>query len=247
VTSHPFHRAVEDRFDDPSFAVLNWGLGTCLVILIGEGVVALITNYGATLWLSRVAAVSGHAVAAARFPGLFGLLWRASTFLFVYYVISGYHQLPFRKAMGVVIPRAKWLAVAAGASGALVLLCVAWARLDGNSAFTSAPANTDVLGIALYVVASCCTGPLVEELIFRGVLFPPLMKRWGLWAAILIVAGVFGLEHLGDPIGFLMAFVIGVCLTWLRAKSRSIIPCMLTHVTLNSVLSYPLIVALVRR
>jgi uncharacterized protein len=51
--------------------------------------------------------------------------------------------------------------------------------------------------IVLRIVAIGILGPVMEELVFRGVLFLPLLRRLGPPAAILITSVVFGLSHYG--------------------------------------------------
>lgn len=82
-----------------------------------------------------------------------------------------------------------------------------------------------------------CVAPLIEELLFRGVLLSGLMRRMPVWPAILVSALIFGGAHLPDfkfawyPIPDLM--LLGVALAWLRVKSRSLWPSVAMHATNN--------------
>lgn len=51
------------------------------------------------------------------------------------------------------------------------------------------------LAIALTVASLVLVGPLVEEIVFRGLLFGALASRLGVFASALIVAGIFGIVH----------------------------------------------------
>jgi len=57
------------------------------------------------------------------------------------------------------------------------------------------------LAITLTVVSLVLVGPLVEEIVFRGLLFGALASRTGVFAAAIIVAGIFGIVH-GDLVLF---------------------------------------------
>lgn len=74
--------------------------------------------------------------------------------------------------------------------------------------------------------------PIAEELFFRGMLYPLLRKHYSQWPAIIIDAGVFAVVH------FLLVlvpalFIIGICLTWLRARSQSVLPSIFLHMLQN--------------
>ena len=65
---------------------------------------------------------------------------------------------------------------------------------------TRAPAVT-AIGVTLGVLTMVIVAPLVEEIIFRGLLFGAIVQRMGVLASALITALLFGLIH-GDPVLF---------------------------------------------
>ncbi len=65
---------------------------------------------------------------------------------------------------------------------------------------THAPAFTTI-GITLAVATMVILAPVVEEIIFRGLLFGALVQRLGVLASALITAVIFGAVH-GDPVLF---------------------------------------------
>jgi hypothetical protein len=65
---------------------------------------------------------------------------------------------------------------------------------------THAPAFT-AIGVTLGVVTMVLVAPLVEEIIFRGLLFGALVQRMGVLASALVTALIFGVIH-GDPVLF---------------------------------------------
>jgi membrane protease YdiL (CAAX protease family) len=82
-----------------------------------------------------------------------------------------------------------------------------------KSALTVNPAVT-WLSVAVVI-------PLVEEILFRGLLFGALQKHWGLRAAVWGSALVFVVVHL-QIIVFLPLFFLGLILAWARLKTGSI-------------------------
>lgn len=89
--------------------------------------------------------------------------------------------------------------------------------------------------LALLVVS---VGPLVEELLFRGLLLSALLQRWGAgWAALLsslafVAVHIPGMEMQWYALPDLL--LLALVLAWLRLQSRSIWPSVLTHALNNS-------------
>jgi membrane protease YdiL (CAAX protease family) len=61
--------------------------------------------------------------------------------------------------------------------------------------------NVTLISIALAVLAMVVVAPIVEEMVFRGLLFGALAPRLGVLAAALVSAIIFGAIH-GDPVLF---------------------------------------------
>jgi len=86
--------------------------------------------------------------------------------------------------------------------------------------------------------------PLMEELFFRGFLYPVLARRLGTLAAILLTSIGFGLIH-ASQLGLawapvLVVSLVGLALTITRALTKSVAPGFLIHVAYNSTLSVAL-------
>lgn len=89
------------------------------------------------------------------------------------------------------------------------------------------------LGIVwmLFVIGVC---PAVfEELAFRGLLQGRFSALLGRKLGVLVTGAAFALAH-GITIGFFFHMVLGVYLCWLRIRSNSLYPCMLTHFLYNA-------------
>lgn len=76
--------------------------------------------------------------------------------------------------------------------------------------------------------------PIIEELLFRGVLFRAL-RRWIAFPwAMIISAVVFGAYH-GNLVQFVYAGICGVLLAYLCEKYDSIIAPIVSHMVMNTV------------
>lgn len=76
-------------------------------------------------------------------------------------------------------------------------------------------------------------GPILEELLLRGVVLDGLLKNYSPRFSIIFSAFIFGLIHL-NPWQFIPAFVIGLLMGWLYWKTNSLWPCILMHIFNNS-------------
>lgn len=79
--------------------------------------------------------------------------------------------------------------------------------------------------------------PLVEELLFRGFLYPALARWTGVFPAVVITATGFALLH-GTQLAYswaplLLIFTVGVVLTVTRAVTKSVATCVLLHMAYN--------------
>jgi uncharacterized protein len=91
----------------------------------------------------------------------------------------------------------------------------------------------------LLAVFAITFGPLMEELFFRGFLYPVLARRTGAVPAILVTAVVFGAIHspqYGYSWAVLIIFLVGVVLTTVRAITKSVASSFLAHVGYNAIL-----------
>lgn len=89
-----------------------------------------------------------------------------------------------------------------------------------------------VFGIIAIVIAPVIFAPLFEELLFRGVVFKN-SEPMGQWFAIIMSGVIFGLWHENYPqIPF--AIIFGCFSAFMVAKTRSVIPSIIAHFSINS-------------
>jgi uncharacterized protein len=83
--------------------------------------------------------------------------------------------------------------------------------------------------------------PLMEELFFRGFLYPVLTRGIGVSAAIFITGFAFALLH-GSQLMYswgpvLVIFLVGIVLTMVRARKDSVAASLIVHVSYNGTIS----------
>jgi len=93
---------------------------------------------------------------------------------------------------------------------------------------------------AILSVIAVTLAPLMEELFFRGFLYPVLARHLGMNAAIVVTAAAFAILH-GAQLKYswavLIIFLVGLALTVVRAVTKSVAASFLLHVGYNGTLS----------
>jgi len=153
------------------------------------------------------------------------------------------HQTPFFQAIHWNMPNRK------GALHALLIgVGVTFASEIGQFALNRwIPKSLPITELfkdrpsALFLAAfAVLIAPFMEEIFFRGFLYPALARWTGPAAAVLITASAFTVIH-GAQLGYSWAalmpiFIVGATLTVTRAITKSVATCVLIHMTYNFLL-----------
>jgi len=104
--------------------------------------------------------------------------------------------------------------------------------------------NVSPLETLLYILSMICVG-FLEEMIFRGFLFQAMAKD-GIRSAIIVSSVTFGMGHivnlfngsgaelLPNLLQVIYAAAIGFAFVMIYCKTKSLVPCILTHSIFNS-------------
>ena len=74
--------------------------------------------------------------------------------------------------------------------------------------------------------------PVLEELLFRGIMLDGLLKNHKPFKSIFITSLLFGLVHL-NPWQFIAGFILGIFIGWIYYKTRSLSYAIIMHATAN--------------
>jgi membrane protease YdiL (CAAX protease family) len=211
-----------------------------------------VTRIGLLLFVLPFLVIPFVALAAKKifYPGLPWLTvaqkpWIALSTQFVWYLVIAIYMImfvegtfhrPFWKAIQWNWPR-NW--------ALLVPVGMVMVSLQGLEHFFNIPKHIPMeeflatpLAAIMTAILAITLGPLMEELFFRGFLYPVLTRRFGTTAGILATAVGFGLIH-GAQLAFawglvLIIFIVGIVLTIVRAKTNSVGSSFVVHVAYNS-------------
>lgn len=82
---------------------------------------------------------------------------------------------------------------------------------------------------------ACLLGPVLEELLYRGVLLQS-MRKYNERFAIFLSAVIFGLMHENYQ-QFILGFLLGIPLAVVTVKYNSLVPSIITHIIVNTTAS----------
>ena len=98
-----------------------------------------------------------------------------------------------------------------------------------------AQANENFYGstLMLELIGSAILSPIMEELVFRGIVFGNLRKIMSIGTAIFLSAFLFGIVHF-NIVQFIYAFLLGIVLALFMYKSGHMYAAMVGHIAANA-------------
>ncbi len=90
------------------------------------------------------------------------------------------------------------------------------------------------------------TAPLVEEVIYRGVLYSAFRKKFGVTVGVIVATTLFALVHVPQYYPsystIFMICLLSLILTLIRAKTKNLLPCIIFHTIFNGVQAIVIVV-----
>lgn len=157
-------------------------------------------------------------------------------------LVTGFGKRSFREALGWHFGErfgfwtSALVAVSLFALGILILSFAGGAETDIDQIVGSSAA-------ARFTTAflATATAPLVEEVIYRGVLYSALQRAMGALWAIVGVSTLFALVHTfqyRNNLGVIATItILSFTLTYVRARTGRLLPCYVIHLVFNAVQS----------
>ncbi len=86
--------------------------------------------------------------------------------------------------------------------------------------------------IVLVLLLLAVLAPLVEELLFRGLVYGWVAGRWGTIAAWIVSSLAFAAAH-WEPAHVVLVLPLGLLFGWLRRRTDSLLPSLFAHIVNN--------------
>lgn len=249
--SNPSYSGVED----PKSTGVSWGLGTAFLVwgmtiifaLLGEiavmgGYTAYVVSSGGPppTDISQLPYKVWVALIAVTFPVhllLFGVCW---------FVASNRGRRSFWQTLGWEWSEKFKLIHAIGLAVAMFIAAFAMEHVLPHKE-TQLEKLLKLGPEIKYMIAilAVLTAPLVEELVYRGILYSGVERVWGKTGAVITVTLLFTLVHIPQyiqsPAAITAILLLSATLTVLRAWTGKLLPCFVVHLVFNGIQSVALI------
>ena len=218
-----------------------FAFGSLLVLEIGFIVFGVVALRATPAELHRLATTSAPYVTARQ------ALWFATLMLYLFAVVRFHHGTPFWRTIGwrrfhpqhLSPVTASLLCLLGGATLAVSVSLAA--RLTGTRAkLPIEELFRNRQSVLLVMALALLAAPLVEETIFRGYIYPVIARSFGVPLGVVLTGMLFGALHamqLWGAWGLVVLLVfVGMVLTYVRARTGTVLASYLLHLGYNAML-----------
>lgn len=163
------------------------------------------------------------------------------TLLLAWFVVTNFRKYSFKDTLGWRFDKFKIWYI-------FVITAVFLAMAAGLTTYFGETDNEllRVLRSSRYVVylvafMATFTAPLVEEVVYRGVMYSAFQRTFNPTAAVALVTALFALVHVPqyypDFVAISMICLLSLILTLIRAYTKNLLPCIALHFVFNGVQS----------
>lgn len=162
------------------------------------------------------------------------------TFVVVWFIVTQRGRRPFWPTVGWTWPqnfrplKTIGLAVLLLAAGS----ALTW-QIGGKETQLDQIINSSLKARFATAFLAAVTGPLVEELIYRGIIYSAFQRVFGMVAAVAVVSVLFAGVHVPqyyNNLGVLaVILLLSISLTLVRARSGSLLPSYVMHLVFNGI------------
>ena len=169
------------------------------------------------------------------------------TLALVWAVVTRFGKLPFWRTLGWSWSPRVGFWTSAGIAVALLAAGLAFTQFTGGeqTELDKLMRSSTETRITLALLAAL-TAPLVEELVYRGLLYPALERAMGKVWAVVLVSLLFTLPHVPQYYNnfavITVILTLSVCLTLVRALTGRLLPCFIIHLVFNGIQSIIMLV-----
>jgi len=171
------------------------------------------------------------------------------TFVLAWLVVTGFRKFAFRETLGWDLGRFRiWHAFVMFAGFYAIALVLAYIFGTSETDFDRMLKSSRS---AVFLVAffATFTAPLIEEVIYRGLLYSAFQRRFGVVLAVIFVTVLFTVVHIPqyssesipNYASVIPLLLLSLTLTLLRVHTKNLLPCILLHTVVNAVQSVLLI------
>jgi CAAX protease family protein len=220
---------------------LAFAFASLLALDIAFVVFSMVALHATPAELQKLATSNARYVTARQ------ALWFAALMLYLFAVVRFLHGAPFWRTIGwkqwrprSLSPGGAGLACLLGGAVLAIVVSMAAKLIGTNVKLPIEALFQDRQGVLLVMALAVLAAPLVEETIFRGYIYPVLARTLGVPAGVLLTGALFGALHamqLWGAWGLIALLVlVGVVLSYVRARTGTVLASYLLHLGYNAML-----------
>ncbi len=166
----------------------------------------------------------------------------------VWAVVTGFGKRSFWRTLGWSWSERFGFWTSAGLAVALLVIGGTLTSMMGGekTQIDQIIANSTAARYALALLAAT-SGPLIEELVYRGVLYSAFKRTIGMVWAVVLVSTLFTFVHVFqyyNNLGVIAVIsILSISLTLVRAYTGRLLPCFIMHMVFNGIQSLYIILA----
>ena len=167
------------------------------------------------------------------------------TLILAWLVVTRLKKFSFRQTLGWDVNSLKWWNYLIILGGIFVIASVVQYYFPAQE--NDLEQMLRVSKAVVYIVAflATFTAPLIEEVIYRGVLYSAFQRTFGVPIGVTIATLLFALVHVPQYYpSYSTIFIIcllSLILTLIRAKTNNLLPCIILHTLFNGIQSVALV------
>ncbi len=168
------------------------------------------------------------------------------TLLFAWIVITKGRKFSFRQTLGWESGGVRWWHYVAILAGFLTIASIVGHYVPEQENDLIRILRSSRATVYLVVFMATFTAPIVEEVVYRGLLYSAIQRAAGVPIAFLVVTLMFALVHVPQYYPsystiFLLT-LLSVTLTGLRVRSKNLWPCIVLHMVFNGLQSVMILI-----
>lgn len=217
-----------------AMAVAPWPVGRAFAILVRAGVAGLVICI--PLFIGMILGLS-WVIVVADFVLYLPLLWLAHRYLYQPWGLSLVRALGLRVASWRKMIYSTFALTTVEQIIGMGVMVLATAIGFSFSSLESILEDGVVGGqfdLVVIFIGAVILAPVLEEIMFRGILFPSLRARMGMWPAAILSSFIFGAIHLYSPPATVAITLGGIASCVAYERTRSLWPCILAHAANNA-------------
>jgi membrane protease YdiL (CAAX protease family) len=160
-------------------------------------------------------------------------------------VVTKFNKFSFKETLGWEWGSFRWWYFPLIIAAFFVLVVIVTTFLPEQENEMTKMLKSSRSAVFVTAILATFTAPIVEEVIYRGILYSAFQRAIGVvWAVILVTtlfAAVHFLQYWGSPGTILLICVLSLVLTLIRVKTKNLLPCIILHFIFNGIQSVFLI------